>query len=103
VQLHRAIEEACLARTPEQRFLLAAYFCDEWTLAEIARRLGVHESTVSRRMDRVLRELRRTITANLSKQGISLRQIEDTLQATVHDLPFEIRGMLVRGINLARE
>ncbi len=103
VQLHRAIEEACLTRTPEQRFLLAAYFCDEWTLAEIAKSLGVHESTVSRRMDRVLRELRRTITANLRKQGISLGQIEDSLQAAAHDLPFEIRGVLLRGINLARE
>lgn len=102
-ELRLAIEEACMERTAEQRFLLAAYFFDEWSLAEIAKRLGVHESTVSRRMDRILRELRASITRNLRKLGMSPRQIAESLQADVRDLPFEISGALLRGIDLARE
>jgi len=102
-RLHSAIEEAFLARTPEQRFLLAAYFFDGWSLADIATRLGVHESTVSRRMDRVLRDVRRGITVSLRKRGMSPRQIEESLQSGVRELPFEIRGVLLRGIHVARD
>jgi RNA polymerase sigma-70 factor (ECF subfamily) len=102
-QLFLAIEEACLQRQPDQRFLLAAYFCDGWNLAEIGRRIGVHESTVSRRLDRVLRELRKSIVANLRKHGISPRQIEEMLQADVQNLPFDIRRVLLRGASLAGE
>jgi RNA polymerase sigma-70 factor (ECF subfamily) len=98
-----AIEEACFHRKPEQRFLLAAYFCDGWNLAEIARRVGVHESTVSRRLHRVLRELRKSIIASLRKQGVSPRQIEELLQTDVQNLPFDIRSLLLRGVSLAGE
>jgi RNA polymerase sigma-70 factor (ECF subfamily) len=101
-RLHSAIEEACLARTPEQRFLLAAYFFDGWSLADIAKRLGVHESTVSRRMDRVLRDLRRDISAGLRRRGMSPRQIAESMESGVRELPFEMRGVLLRGIDLAR-
>ena len=102
-RLYAAIQEACLERPPEQRFLLAAYFFDGWTLAEIARRMGVHESTVSRRIDCVLRELRRSITRSLGKRGMSQRQIEESIETDAPNLPCEIRGTLLRGINLARE
>ena len=102
-RLHSAIEEACLARTPEQRFLLAAYFFDGWSLAEIAKRLGVHESTVSRRMDRVLRDLRRGVTAGLRRRGMSPRQIEESIKSGVQELSFEMRDVLLRGIGLARD
>ncbi len=102
-RLHAAIEEACGERTPEQRFLLAAYFFDGWSLAEIAHRLGVHESTASRRMDRLLRDLRRSITTSLRQRGVSARQIEETMRRGVEELPFEMRGLLLRGIDLARD
>ena len=102
-ELRQAIEEACMEHPAEQRFLLAAYFFDDWSLAEIAKRLGVHESTVSRRMDRILRELRASIILNLRKLGMSPRQIAESLQADVRDLPFEISGALLRGIHFARE
>jgi RNA polymerase sigma-70 factor (ECF subfamily) len=102
-RLHSAIEEACLARTPEQRFLLAAYFFDGWSLADIAKSLGVHESTVSRRLDRVLRDLRRGISAGLRRRGMNPRQIEESMESGVRELPFEMRGVLLRGIRLARD
>jgi len=101
--LHQAIEAACSERNPEQRFLLAAYFFDGWSLAEIGKRLGVHESTISRRMDRLLRELRRNITVSLQERGMNPRQIENSLAADPSELLFDIRAVLLRGINLVRE
>ena len=40
------------ALNAEERFLLAAYYLDRRTLAEIAKLLRVHESTISRKLDR---------------------------------------------------
>ncbi len=86
--LHRAIKNAFLERTPEQQFLLAAHFFDNWTLAQIAKRMGVHESTVSRRMNKTLKELRRSIVRSFGKS------------TTAHDpgdIPFDLRSLLMRG------
>jgi RNA polymerase sigma-70 factor (ECF subfamily) len=86
--LHLAIKNACLDRTPEQQFLLAARFFDGWTLAEIAKRLDVHESTVSRRMNKTLRDLRRSIIRNFGKS---------TPAPDAGELPFDLRSLLMRG------
>src|ERR1039458_190307 len=51
-QLERAVARALLERDAEERFLLAAYYLDGRTLLEIARVLGVHEATVSRKLRR---------------------------------------------------
>src|SRR5919198_206670 len=47
----QAIDEALAALPAEERFILASYYLDERTLAEIARTLRVHESTISRKLD----------------------------------------------------
>lgn len=96
-RLQRAIELACVARTEEERYLLAAYFCDERSLAEIGRTIGAHESTVSRRLKTVLRDLRIEIGKAL---GLSRRQIGETLETHSWSLPFDIRGILTRGIDI---
>ena len=43
------------------RFLLSSYYLDRRTLAEIARTLCVHESTVSRKLDKLAKSLRKHI------------------------------------------
>ncbi len=50
--LEQAIEQAVSGREAEERYLLAAYYLDGQTLLEIARVLGVHEATVSRKLHR---------------------------------------------------
>ena len=99
----RAIEEAFSAQTAERRFLLAAYFFDGRTLAEIGRSIGAHESTVSRRLDQTLRDLRAKIKRSLSKHGMSSRQIIESLECETYDLPLDIRGLLLRGLNAVKE
>jgi len=46
--LESATDEALAALPAEDRVVLAAYYLDGRTLAEVARMLGVHESTISR-------------------------------------------------------
>jgi RNA polymerase sigma-70 factor (ECF subfamily) len=94
-RLNEAMEEACRERSPEERFLLSSYFFDRRTLAEIGGMLGVHESTISRRMDRLLRGLRMGITRNLRAKGMSRRQIDELLRADVQTLNLDLRGELL--------
>ena len=51
----------------EDRMILSAYYLDGRTLAEIARMLGVHESTISRKLDKLAKSLRKQIVAALGR------------------------------------
>jgi len=78
------------ALEPEERFLLAAYFLDRRTLLEIAKVLGVHESTVSRKLERATTGLRKRIRKRLIEAGMSARQADEAMQdVDVRD--FEIK------------
>jgi RNA polymerase sigma-70 factor (ECF subfamily) len=95
-RLQSATDEALSALAAEERFLLAAYYLDSRTLAEIAGQLGVHESTVSRKLDKVAKSLRKQIVAALVKQGMSRRQAEEALEIDVRDLQVDLRGHLAQ-------
>ncbi len=88
---------AALAELPaEERLILAAYYLDGRTLAEIARMHGVHESTISRRLDRLTGALRKRIVRGLRDRGMSARAAEETLEADVRDLAVDVRASLVQ-------
>jgi len=57
----RALETALDGLTPEEKERLRLYYAEDKTLAEIGRLLGEHESSVSRHLDRVRRELRQAV------------------------------------------
>ena len=80
----------------EDRFILASYYLDGRTLAEIARTLGVHESTVSRKVDRVAKSLRKQILLALERKGMSRRQAEEALEVDVRDLRLNLRAHLAQ-------
>jgi|SRR5579864_25994 len=92
--LERATDEALRMLAPEDRFVLASYFLDERTLAEIARALAVHESTISRKVEKLTKSLRKQIVKNLVRYGMSRRQAEEALSADVRDLAVDIRAGL---------
>src|SRR5579871_6210764 len=50
-RLAQATDEVLAFLSGEDRLILSAYYLDGRTLAEIARMLGVHESTISRKVD----------------------------------------------------
>ena len=57
----RALQSALDLLEPHEKDRLRLYYADEKTLAEIGRLLGEHESSVSRHLDRVRRDLRRNV------------------------------------------
>ena len=95
-RLESAIDEALRSLESEQRFILASYFLDGRTLAQIARALSVHESTISRKIEKLTKGLRKQIVKNLSRQGMSRRQAEEALSADVRDLAVDIRASLAQ-------
>lgn len=95
-RVESATDEALVELSAEDKFVLASYFLDSRTLAEIARALHVHESTISRKLDKLAKSLRKRILAGLSKQGMSRRQAEEALQVDVRDLRVNLRSRLMQ-------
>jgi RNA polymerase sigma-70 factor (ECF subfamily) len=95
-RLVNAIDEVLRALATDERFILASYFLDGRTLAQIARALSVHESTISRKIEKLTKNLRKQIVKNLAGQGMSRRQAEESLDADVRDLAVDIRASLAQ-------
>jgi RNA polymerase sigma-70 factor (ECF subfamily) len=88
-----------LARTfrnlaAEDRYLLSAYYLDRQTLLQIARILGVHEATISRRLKRLLSDVRDQLLDNLRSGGLSKRAAEEALGADPRDIEINLRMLL---------
>ncbi len=99
-RLEAATDEALAELSPEDRFTLASYYLDGRTLAEIARMLGLHESSVSRRLDRLSTGLRKRILAGLRLQGMSHAQATEALETDVRDLQLNLRSRLMQDSDL---
>jgi RNA polymerase sigma-70 factor, ECF subfamily len=95
-RLESATDEALAALPADERFILAAYYLDGRTLAEIARMLSVHESTISRKLDKLTKSLRKQLLAGLGRRGMSRRQAEEALEVDVRDLTLNIRDRLAQ-------
>src|SRR5450759_3916093 len=95
-RLEAATDEALAELSSEDRFTLASYYLDGRTLAEIARTLGLHESSVSRRLDRLATGLRKRILAGLRMQGMSHVQATEALETDVRDIRLNLRSRLTQ-------
>jgi RNA polymerase sigma-70 factor, ECF subfamily len=95
-RLEAATDEALAELAAEDRFTLASYYLDGRTLAEIARTLGLHESSVSRRLDRLATGLRKRILAGLRAQGMSHAQASEALEIDVRDIQMNLRSRLAQ-------
>ena len=79
----------------EDSFLLASYYLDQQTLAQLARTLHVHESTISRRLDRLTTQLRRNVIQHMRATGLKPRQCDELLdQLDVRDLNLDLHSKL---------
>lgn len=96
-----AADEVLAALIPEDRFILASYYLDDRTLAQIAKTLGVHESTISRKLDKLSKSLRKSILASLIRRGMSRRQAQEALEVDVRDLSVNIRRTLTQETSAA--
>ena len=79
----------------DERFLLAAYYLDHRTLAEIAKLQGVHESTISRRLERITASSRKSIRKRMMQSGMSARQADEAMaDVDVRDMRVAVRATL---------
>lgn len=95
VDLFVAALEACLeSLTKEDRQRLELYYARQMTLAEIGRKLGEHESSVSRNLERVRRELRVAVDDCLrTSHSLSDAERELCMQYAAEDAPIDFRKM----------
>jgi len=93
-RLEEATDEALCALDAEDRFILASFFLHDRTLAELARILRLHESTVSRRIHKITVGVRKQIVRGMMHRGMSRRQAEEALQTDVRDLQVNVRALL---------
>jgi len=93
--LNRAVSAVLTELAAEERFLLAAYYLDGHTLAQIARLLRVHESTISRKLDRLVQSLRKDLRKRLIAGGLSPGAADEALEEVdVRDLQVKVRENL---------
>lgn len=92
----KATDRALASLSSEERLLLAAYYLDGRTLAEIGGMLKLHESTISRRLEKIAAALRRRIVALLCEAGITKRTAEEMLDLDVRDLNVDVRSRLAQ-------
>jgi RNA polymerase sigma-70 factor (ECF subfamily) len=91
----KAVSETLAELKSEERFLLASYFLDQRTLAAIGRQLGVHESTVSRKLERVTAAVRKRIRMRMQSGGMDARRCDEILEELdVRDLSFDVKKNL---------
>jgi RNA polymerase sigma factor (sigma-70 family) len=107
-RLDGALSSAIAGLAARERMLLACYYVDQLTLAEIGRTLGEHESTVSRQLERIRRELRKAVTQTLlsgspardgcrAEAGLDEAQVELAFEYALSDWPFDLSRALSKG------
>jgi RNA polymerase sigma factor (sigma-70 family) len=104
-RLDRALTSALADLVSRERMILACYYSDQQTLAEIGRMLGEHESTVSRQLDRTRRTLRESVTRRLlhgapaqdgcaAEPPLDEAQVELAFEYALEDWPFDLSRAL---------
>jgi RNA polymerase sigma-70 factor (ECF subfamily) len=90
-----ATTEALVHLSAEDRFILASYFLDDRSLADVAKLLKVHESTISRRIQKSVGALKQSIEKHLVAGGMSARQAQEAMEsADVRDINVNIHAAL---------
>ena len=85
------LSDAIAALSGKDRLRLGYYYRDELTLREIARAMGEHESTVSRKLERTRRELRKSVERELRlAHRMSSEQIQLCYDHAPEDAPFKL-------------
>jgi RNA polymerase sigma-70 factor (ECF subfamily) len=96
-RLEEATDQALASLAAEDKFILAGYYLDGRTLAEIARLLGVHESTVSRKLEKITASIRKAILAGLVKRGMSSKEAAQAMDVEVSELSVDVARRLEVG------
>src|SRR5271166_5224213 len=89
------LSAAIAALAGKDRLRLGYYYRDELSLREIARAMDEHESTVSRKLERTRRELRKHVERELRRtHRMSSEQIQICYDHAASDSPFKLGAEL---------
>ncbi|HEY6904045.1 MAG TPA: sigma-70 family RNA polymerase sigma factor, partial [Candidatus Acidoferrales bacterium] len=93
--LQAALAAALDALDPRDRLRLAYYYVDDRTLAEIGRLLGEHEATVSRKLERTRRDIRKRVESALRRdKKWSDAQVRVCFEYAAGQWPFDLTASL---------
>src|SRR6266436_3592561 len=103
----RALQAAFDYVDPQEKERLRLYYAEEKTLAEIGRMLGEHESSVSRHLNRIRRDLRQAVESILrrgigaangfaAQPGLSDAEIALCFECGAGDVPIDLDKLLPR-------
>jgi RNA polymerase sigma-70 factor (ECF subfamily) len=96
--LQAALTAALDALEPRDRLRLAYYYVEGATLAEIGRLVGEHEATVSRKLDRTRREIRKRVEGALRQEKkLSAAQLQLCYEYAQEEWPFDLTRALSPG------
>jgi len=86
------------ALAPRDRLRLAYYYVEGLTLAEIGRLLGEHEATVSRKLERTRRGIRKHVEGALRQEKkLSAAQLQLCYEYAREEWPFDLTRVLSPG------
>jgi RNA polymerase sigma factor (sigma-70 family) len=90
-----ALAAALRALAPPDRLRLSSYYLQRLTLAQIGRLMGEHEATVSRKLDRIRRDLRSGIEKVLrDEHKLSDAEVEACLDCAQDDAGLDLDELL---------
>jgi RNA polymerase sigma-70 factor len=104
-RFEQALAVALANLTPRERMILACYYLDRLTLAEVGKMLREHESTVSRQLERLRRLLRENVTQVLRREvpasdgrpaepALDVAQVELTFEYALEESRFDLSQAL---------
>jgi RNA polymerase sigma-70 factor (ECF subfamily) len=94
-RLNLAFQKALAELKGEDRLILATHYLDARNLAEIGRMLGLHESTISRRVSKSTRSLRKRTIHHLRKSGIGTKEAAELIAADAGQIAINLRDHLL--------
>jgi RNA polymerase sigma factor (sigma-70 family) len=96
--LQAALTAVLDALEPRDRLRLAYYYVEGFTLAEIGRLVGEHEATVSRKLERTRREIRKRVEGALRQEKkLSAAQLQLCYEYAREEWPFDLTQALSPG------
>ena len=95
-RLEEATDQALSSLHSEDKFILASYYLDGRTLAEIARLLDVHESTISRKLEKITVSTRKAIRNGLIRRGMRAPEAEQAMEVEVSEISLDVRKRLMQ-------
>jgi RNA polymerase sigma-70 factor (ECF subfamily) len=96
--LQAVLTSALDALEPRDRLRLAYYYVEGLALAEIGRLVGEHEATVSRKLERTRREIRKRVEGALRQEKkLSAAQLQLCYEYAQEEWPFDLTRALSPG------